>query len=178
MCKDLRQRYQTWEDFAHDLAQAFRNKQLKAPKRDFAESEKFDTLRKLPFFADFSDVELWEVLRFSHWSSVSPEATIMRDGDTGDFFCFLAEGELKVTKNGRILNLLITGDCFGEMAAISKGTQTRGADVVALTESKIVTVKGEALRQASEACRMHFYQSFLEVLASRLALANARLVAV
>jgi len=177
MSKDIRDRYQTWEEFAHDLAQAFRNKQLKAPKRDFAESEKFDTLRELPFFVDFSDVEIWEVLRFSRWSSVSPEETIMRDGDPGDFFCFLAEGELKVTKNGRILNLLTTGDCFGEMAVISKGTQTRGADVVALTASKIVTVKGEALRQASEACRMHFYQSFLEVLTSRLALANARLAA-
>jgi serine/threonine protein kinase len=177
MSKDIRDRYQTWEDFAHDLAQAFRNKQLKAPKRDFAESEKFDTLRELPFFVDFSDVEIWEVLRFSHWSSASPDEAIMRDGDPGDFFCFLAEGELKVTKNGRILNLLTTGDCFGEMAVISKGTQIRGADVVALTASKIVTVKGAALRQASEACRMHFYQSFLEVLTNRLALANARLAA-
>lgn len=61
---------------------------------------------------------------------------------------------------------------------ISKELQTRGADVVALTEAKIVTVKGEALRQASEACRMHFYQAFLEVLASRLSLANARLASV
>lgn len=177
MCKDTSDRYSTWEDFAHDLAQAFRNKELKAPTRDFAESEKFDTLRELPFFADFSDVELWEILRFSRWSSASPDETIIKDGDPGDFFCFLAEGELKVTKNGRILNLLTTGDCFGEMAVISKGAQTRGADVVALTSSKIVTVKGEALRQASEACRMHFYQSFLEVLTGRLSLANARLAA-
>ena len=50
-----------------------------------------------------------------------------------------------------------------------------GADVIALTASKIITVKGEALLQASETCRMHFYQGFLEVLAARLALANARL---
>ena len=177
MNKDTRQRYQTWEEFSHDLAQAFRSKQIKAPKRDFAESEKFDTLRELPFFADFSDVEIWEVLRFSHWSNVTPNTAIMSDGDPGDFFCFLAEGELKVTKNGRILNLLTTGECFGEMAVISKGMPTRGADVIALTDAKIVTVKGEALRQASEACRMHFYQAFLEVLTSRLALANARLAA-
>ena len=177
MSKRTEDRYQTWEEFAHDLAQAFRNKQIKVPRRDFAESEKFDTLRELPFFADFSDVEIWEVLRFSRWSNASPGETIIRDGATGDFFCFLAEGELKVTKNGRILNLLTTGDCFGEMAVISKSAQTRGADVVALTASKIVTVKGEALLQASEACRMHFYQSFLEVLTNRLSLANARLAA-
>ena len=50
-----------------------------------------------------------------------------------------------------------------------------GADVTALTEAKLITVRGEALRRASEACRMHFYQSFLEVLATRLALANQRL---
>ena len=177
MSKETSQRYQTWEDFAHDLARAFRNKELKAPKRDFAESEKFDTLREIPFFGDFSDIELWEVLRFSHWSTAAPGEAIMHDGDPGDFFCFLAEGELKVTKNGRILNLLTSGDCFGEMAVISKETQTRGADVVALTRSKIIKVQGDALRQASETCRMHFYQAFLEVLTSRLSLANARLAA-
>ena len=177
MAKDTADRYPTWEEFAHDLAQAFRNKQLTSPSRDFADSEKFDTLRGLRFFDDFTDVEIWEVLRFSKWNSVKPEEVIMHDGEPGDFFCFLAEGELKVTKNGRILNLLMTGDCFGEMAVISKGLQIRGADVVALTESKIVTVKGEALKKASEACRMHFYQAFLEVLAGRLSLANARLAA-
>jgi len=177
MCKETEQRYQTWGEFAHDLAQAFRNKQLQPPKRDISESEKFDTLRGLPFFADFADAEIWEVLRFSHWTNVAPDEAILHDGAAGDFFCFLVEGELKVIKNGRILNLLTAGDCFGEMAVISKGMQTRGADVVTLTRSRIVTVKGEALKQASETCRMHFYQSFLEVLTNRLALANARLAA-
>ena len=63
------------------------------------------------------------------------------------------------------------------MAVISKHSSTRGADVVALTKSKILTIKGEALQKASDPCRMHFYQSFLEVMASRLELANARLAA-
>ncbi|WP_301100587.1 serine/threonine-protein kinase [Propionivibrio sp.] len=177
MRKNTRERYQNWEEFAHDLAQVFRNKHLKTPAHDFAESEKFDTLRELPFFAHFSDAEIWEVLRFSGWSNIAPDEAIMNDGDPGDFFCFLAEGELKVTKNGRILNLLTPGDCFGEMAVISTKTQTRGADVVALTKAKIITVKDEALRHASEPCRMHFYQAFLEVLSSRLELSNTRLAA-
>jgi len=177
MNKDIAERYQTWGEFAHDLAQAFRNKELKAHKRDISESEKFDTLRGLPFFAEFADAEIWEVLRFSQWTHVALDEAILHDGTEGDFFCFLVEGELKVIKNGRILNLLTAGDCFGEMAVISKGLQMRGADVVALTKAKIVMVKGEALKQSSETCRMHFYQSFLEVLTNRLALANARLAA-
>jgi len=178
MAKDVEARYPTWEAFGHELAQAFRSHELKVPAQGFSETEKFDSLRALPFFRDFSDVELWEILRFSRWRRVSPGEPIMHDGERGDYFCFLVEGELKVTKGGRILNLLTAGECFGEMAVISKESQTRGADVVALTEAKIVTVKGEALRQASEACRMHFYQAFLEVLASRLSLANARLASV
>ena len=175
MQKETADRYQTWAEFAHDLAEAFRNKTLKAPKRGFADSEKFDTLRELPFFNDFSDVEIWEVLRFSHWTNVPAEKPIITDGETGEFFGFLAEGELKVTKNGRILNLLTTGDCFGEMAVIGRHEQIRGADVAALTDSKIITISRDALRQASDGCRMHFYQSFLDVLSTRLALANSRL---
>ena len=175
MCKDIERRYPTWAEFAHDLADAFRNKTLQAPKRGFADSEKFDTLRELPFFVDFSDVEIWEVLRFSRWSNVPYNTVIIADGDPGDTFGFLAEGELKVTKNGRVLNLLTIGDCFGEMAVIGKHEQVRSADVVALTPAKIVTISSDALRQASDSCRMHFYQSFLDVLSSRLALANSRL---
>ena len=178
MEKEVERRYTSWADFSHDLAQAFRQKQFSAAKQTLAETEKFDILRELPFFADFSDAELWEVLRFSRWSTAAPDKTILRDGEQGNFFGFLAEGELKVIKNGRILNLLTAGECFGEMAVVGKGPHIRGATVTALTESTLVFVDGSALERASEACRMHFYQAFLEVLANRLTLANARLAAV
>ncbi len=179
MQKDVDARYANWEEFSHDLAQAFRNRQLKERKQqEFADSEKFETLRALPFFKDFSDVELWEVLRFSTWDSVTPETVIMKDGEPGDFFCFIAEGELKVVKRSRMLNVLTTGECFGEMAVIGNTSGGRNADVVAVTDAKIITINGNALRQASEACRMHFYAAFLEVLVNRLALANARLASV
>ena len=178
MQKDLSARYVSWEEFSHDLAQAFRNKQLKARERDFADTEKYETLRGLPFFAEFSDVEIWEIVRFSDWDQVAPETVIMKDGEPGDYFCFLAEGEVKIAKRGRILGILTPGDCFGEMAVISQTGGSRNADVVAQTPAKIITIRGEALRQASEVCRMHFYAAFLEVLANRLALANARLAAV
>ena len=178
MQKDLSARYASWEEFSHDLAQAFRNKQLKARERDFADTEKYETLRSLPFFAEFSDVEIWEIVRFSDWDQVAPDTVIMKDGEPGDYFCFLAEGEVRIAKRGRILGILTPGDCFGEMAVISKTSGGRNADVVAQTSAKIITIRGDALRQASEVCRMHFYAAFLEVLANRLALANARLASV
>lgn len=177
MAKDIEERYQSWEEFGHALALAVRLPQLKVQKTDFADAEKFAMLRTLPFFADFTDVEIWEVLRFARWRRVEPGTVIMHDGEPGDFFCFLADGELKITKNGKMLNVLSAGDCFGEMAVINRQGQLRGADVTALTGADIITIRGETLQKATEACRMHFYQGFLDVLAGRLAFANQRLAA-
>ena len=175
MQKELDLRYASWEEFSHDLAQAFRNRQISARRNEFADSEKFETLRGLSFFDEFSDVEIWEIVRFSRWEEVAPETVIMKDGEPGDYFCFLLEGELRVAKRGRTLDVLTAGECFGEMAVIGRHGHVRGADVAAQTTSKVVTIAGEALRHASEVCRMHFYAAFLEVLANRLALANARM---
>ena len=87
----------------------------------------------------------------------------------------LTEGELQVSKAGRPLGRLKKGDCFGEMAVIRKHRPPRNADISALSAANIVTIRGEALEQASEACRMHFFQGFVEVLANRLASANQRI---
>lgn len=175
MQKELATRYQTWEEFSHDLAQSFRNTQLSTEHASFPDSEKFETLRALPFFAEFSEVELWEVVRFSRWSEVTPRTVIMKDGEPGDFFAFLLEGELSVEKNKRHLVTLHAGECFGEMAIIQKGRHERGADVVATTTVRVVTIPSQALQHSSNACRMHFYQSFLDVIVGRLADANRRL---
>lgn len=176
MAKELESRYDSWDAFSRDLAKVARQHQPAKPQ-EFPDTEKFDTLRALNFFKAFSDVELWEVLRFASWSRVKPGKAIMKDGESGDFFCFLVAGELKVTKHGKMLDLLTPGDCFGEMAVISPHKPTRGADVTCLTAATLITVPGTALSQASETCRMHFYQAFLQVLADRLNLANQRLAA-
>ncbi|MCM8594149.1 protein kinase domain-containing protein [Accumulibacter sp.] len=176
MNKKLDGRYPTWSEFAQDLARAFRGRRLNAPAEQMADLDKFDTLRSFAFFADFSDVEIWEVVRFSEWTRVPPDTLIIEDGQDGDCFYFLAEGELKVLKNGLVLELLAVGECFGEMAVIGKATTVRGADVVSLSAARLVKVTGRALQSSSETCRMHFYQAFLGVLSARLASANVRLI--
>jgi serine/threonine protein kinase len=175
MQKEVDARYQSWEEFSHDLAQSFRNKQLLAQRQAFPDSEKFEALRALRFFNEFSDVDLWEVVRFSRWDEVAAGTVIMRDGERGNFFAFLLDGELMVSKSGHSLGTLAAGECFGEMAIIRRGEHTRGADVVAQTATRVVTISAQALQHASEVCRMHFYQGFLDVIAGRLADANARL---
>ncbi len=178
MARELDVRYPTWQAFAHDLAQAVRNGQLRTPRNEFAETEKFANLRALPFFADFTDVEIWEAVRFADWQKVEPDTEIMRDGEPGNFFCFVVAGELTVRKGGMDISTLTAGDCFGEMAIISRHGHTRSADVVAKSDARIIIIRGEALEKSSESCRMHFYQGFLDVLAARLATSTQRIAGV
>ena len=178
IARHLAARYPTWQSFANDLAQVICNRHLETLPSEFGDTEKFATLRALPFFSDFTDIEIWEALHFADWQHVPPGTLIMRDGNPGNFFCFVADGELAVSKNGTRLTTLTKGECFGEMAIIRRHSHIRSADVVAETEADIITIRGEALEKASESCRMHFYQGFLDVLANRLSLSNQQLAAI
>ena len=175
MAKDLAQRYATWEDFSLDLAEVFRNEGLGGKKETFADSDKFESLRRLPFFTNFTDAELWEVARISNWRTAGAGELLMKEGEPGSFFCILADGEVRVTRKGKLLNILHTGECFGEMAYLSKDEQLRGADVTVMAESKIISVPTQKLAQASDVCRHKFDRAFMEILVERLTLANARL---
>jgi serine/threonine protein kinase len=175
MAKDLSRRYQAWEDFSLDLAEVFRNEGLGGRSQKFADSDKFESLRKLPFFANFTDAELWEVARISNWRLASAGELLMKEGEQGTFFCILAEGEVRVSRKGKLLNILHTGECFGEMAYLSKDEHLRGADVTVMAESKIISVPTQKLTQASDACRYKFDRAFMEILVERLTMANARL---
>ncbi len=166
-------RYQSWEEFTHDLVSALGGQ--KKPREGVPESEKFDTLRKLGFFRFFSDVELWEVLRLAVWRKHPRDAELIQEGDVGSSFFILAEGEVKVIKSDRLLNVLKSGECFGEMAYLGKQKFQRSASVISMSDITAIEIRAETLAQASEICRHHFHGAFLELLVERLTMANTRL---
>lgn len=166
-------RYQSWEEFSHDLVSALGVQQK--PREGIPESEKFDTLRKLEFFRYFSDVELWEVMRLAVWRKHTRDEVLIQEGDVGSSFFILAEGEVKVTKQDRLLNVLKAGECFGEMAYLGKQKFQRSASVLAMADITVIEIRAETLAQASEICRHHFHGAFLELLVDRLSMANTRM---
>ena len=173
MHKDIAQRYQTWDEFARDLVGFFSNKLL--PQEAKVDTEKFDTLRSLAFFKNFSDVELWEVLRISEWRKVEKDETIFSDGEEGQTLFVLAHGTVKVLKQGRLLNLLHQGECFGEMANFAERKFTRTTDVAAKTNATLIEIKLKVLEKTSAECRYQFSDSFLRTLVKRLTVANTRI---
>ena len=172
--KETASRYQTWGEFAHDLATALGTGDARE-SGVFAESERFDALRRLDFFRQFSDVELWEVLRIGKWGRHARDAVLIQESDIGSSFFILVSGEVKVLKEGRLLNVLKPGECFGEMAYLAKQKFQRSASIVALGDILVLEIRAETLTRASEQCRHHFHGAFLELLVDRLAMANVRL---
>ena len=171
--KDTERRYQTWDEFARDLATALGNEEKR--EYGFPESEKFDTLRRLEFFRQFTDVELWEVLRLASWHKHPRDVVLIHESDIGSSFFILVSGEVQVVKQERQLNVLEAGECFGEMAYLGKQKFQRSASVVALSDITVIEIRAETLSKASELCRHHFHGAFLELLVDRLAKANLRL---
>jgi serine/threonine protein kinase len=179
MHKELEQRYRDWDAFSYDLTEVIRNEELQPKKEEFADSEKFNSLRDLPFFANFSEAELWEVMRVSSWEYCKPGKVLMREGETGEFFCLLASGEVKVIKQGKLLNILSAGECFGEMAYISRANgSVRTADVATMSESRVITIRNDDLDRASDVCRHKFDRAFMAILVERLSLSNSRLIGI
>lgn len=173
MAKDLEARYQRWEDFARDLVNV--REQVKSSAQGISDTEKFDALRALRFFEQFTDVELWEVVRVTSWHRYSQGTTLVREGDIGSSFYVLISGEVSVTVDGKLLNVLKRGDCFGEMAYLAKRSVPRSATVATLTDVTVVEINADTLRNASEACCQKFNSAFLGILVERLAMANVRL---
>ena len=115
------------------------------------------------------------MVRIGQWQRVAAGTDIVREGEPGDFFCVLLEGEARVTKNRKLLSVLGAGECFGEMAYLCAERRQRGATVTASKDAHIVRVRTADLERASIGCRAHFDRAFVALLVERLNLANTRL---
>jgi serine/threonine protein kinase len=167
MAKDPAKRYPAWYAMARDLADTF--PQLEKYSFEISSAEKFNALRKLAFFADFRDSELWEVLRGAMWENHAREQNLLLEGDVGHAFFIIVTGQVKVMKDGKLLNVLKDGDCFGEMAYLSGQKARRTASITAVSEVQLLKIQDVQLEQLSDACQLRFNRVFLKTLIERLA---------
>ncbi len=170
--KNPEKRYASWREFGDDLAALghFEKSDL-----EVAENEKFSILRKMKFFDDFSDLDLWEILRIGEWHKQPEKTVLMREEEMSDAIYFIIEGSVSVTRGSRLLIALRGGDCCGEMAYIRGKQLPRSATVTANTEISAMKLDPLQIAQLSDNCQGHFNQAFLYVLAERLRLADERI---
>ncbi|HEX3058169.1 MAG TPA: serine/threonine-protein kinase [Usitatibacter sp.] len=174
--KDPANRFQTWDEFGAALAQLWKEEAKVEEKRDETESERFQVLRNLPFFADFPENDLWEVIKLSKWAKFKPETSLIKEGDHGDSFFILAGGYVRVTRGKKTLTVLTAGDCFGEMSYLKKtGDDHRSATVTTTSDTIVMKIRADDLKQASQSVKRLFDERFLAILVARLEAANQQL---
>lgn len=167
------ERYRSWMEFGKALSQAF--VALRLAGGSVSDSEKFNKLREMRFFQDFGDVALWEVVRVGAWKTVEADTAIVREGEQGDRFYLLVEGEVAVTLHGKKLSTLKPGSCFGEILYFTEREEPRSTTITSLGRATVIEIKAEALRAVTDACQVGFNKAFMRVLIERLNEANRTL---
>ncbi|MFZ1498461.1 MAG: cyclic nucleotide-binding domain-containing protein, partial [Giesbergeria sp.] len=170
LAKAPQDRYARWSDWADALLALSRS--LPRQKSQDTETERFARLRALPFFAEFHDVALWELMRLGHWRRVPRGTVLMREGTPGDSFCILIEGQVNITRQGWQLCTLERGVSFGEMTFLRPDAPIRTATAVSESEVLVLKVPNPALRGASDTLQSCFDKAFIKLLVGRLVTTN------
>ncbi|MDX1443440.1 MAG: serine/threonine-protein kinase [Gammaproteobacteria bacterium] len=164
MQKEPAKRYRSAMEMSVALTQAFND--LGRMAKEVAEQERFNMVRRLTFFKDFSYPEVWEVLNAGVWETHDKGENIIREGDFDDSFYIIVSGKVDVTKNNKVLGQLAEGDCFGEMGYINKTQRT--ATVSSTNGVAVLRVNSTLMEQASVECQLRFHKVFLRTLIERL----------
>ena len=164
MEKDAKRRYRTGLEFAADLTRAFN--ELEKLAEEVAAQERFNMVRNLRFFGEFTYPEIWEVLHASEWQVRVPGEAVIREGEIDESFYIIVSGTVQVVKGGRALGSLQEGDCFGEMGYMSHTERT--ANVNAHANCILMRVNATLIEQASLQCQLRFHKVFLRSLIERL----------
>jgi serine/threonine protein kinase len=165
------QRYPSWADLALDIANIGR---LSVYTQEIPDTVRFSTMRKVKLLEHLDDAEIWELVHAGKWSRVPPQKAIVREGEAGASLFFIAAGQVKVTRQTKLLSVLSAGECVGEMAYI-KGGAPRSATVEAMTDVILAEFDPAALQKTSKNCQLELITALLHTMVDRLAIANDRL---
>jgi serine/threonine protein kinase len=166
LAKNLAVRYAGALDFAADLSVALKQQRAVVTGTDMDAREKFQRLRKLKFFREFLDAEIWEVIGTGEWREVEAGAVIVTEGDIADSFYIIVRGAVQVTRDGIALTTLRAGDCFGEMAYFS--ASKRSASILASEHTAFLKMNSALMESSSAHCQLKFMKTFLSTLIERL----------
>lgn len=171
--KDLYSRYKNGAEFAKDLAAV--RYQIVDDRYVPPDTTRFSQLRKLLFFTEFDDVELWEVLRISVWRTVEPRALLIREGDADQRFGIVVDGEVEVSVDGRRVMRLGGGEVFGELAWLDSLNHRHLTTVVAVQRATFLEINPAALALASDELRELFRTALSTIVAKRFGAAAREL---
>lgn len=102
-----------------------------------------DDLSLIPIFSSLEPEELQALESHVHLRRVAPGEFVFREGERGEYLCFVASGTLEVIKFNQgaqpvVISKLTRGSSIGEMALLDR--LTRSASVRAATAASLVVL--------------------------------------
>ena len=164
-------RYPNWTELEIELSKMVA---LVLPPGTIPDSEKFVVLKKVPMLSGLSDAEVWELARAAKWTRLERAKNIVKEGEPGNSFFFAAKGDVKVHRQGRLLNMVGSGEFFGEMAYIWGGEQPRHATADSMSDLLLAEFTNDAIQDMSAGAQLQLTRSLLRNTVDRLVLSNQR----
>lgn len=107
--------------------------------RSIVPLREIELLSQVPFLRALPAYELEHLAQTALWRQAPSGSVVVAQGEPGDAFYVVAQGELSVTVDGHIREHTLTaGDGFGEIALLHRVPRT--ATIRALTESELLMV--------------------------------------
>ena len=172
MNKIIYDRHESAQELAEELSRSFGRLRQVGDRIDM--QEQWTALRHLNFFKDFNDAQITEVVEASEWDDFEKGEVIVKEGDKETSFFIVIKGGVEVFKKDRVIGTMKQGDCFGEIAFITK--KPRGATIIARTNVTLMSVSTSLMEQASLETQLQYYRIFLENLVLRLSQTTEKLV--
>jgi CRP-like cAMP-binding protein len=101
----------------------------------FSQDTKVEALKGAPLFEGLSRKELVQLARVCEDLEVKPGKVLCQEGQIGHEFFVIVEGKVRVTRKGRRLATLNSGDFVGEIALLTE--MPRNATVTAETPVRL-----------------------------------------
>jgi CRP-like cAMP-binding protein len=111
----------------------------------FSHDDKATALGRAPLFKNLSRADLVELAMATEDLEVEPGKVLAREGDIGQEFFVIVDGEVSVVKDGEEVRRLGPGDFFGEIALIWDSPR-RTATVTAATPVRFFVLTRQAFR--------------------------------
>jgi hypothetical protein len=177
LAKDRQHRPPNWDAFAEALSALSTHEQVLRGRHEVLDAERYSLLRSLPFFADFGDVELWEVVRRGLWERHPYGHALCRVGDGGHAFHIVTQGQVEVYRDGEAVASLGAGSTVGEMAYLAPSAELRlhTVDVLVAQQATTLAFTPESMALLSLPTRAMFDKAFIGVLVRRLHAAHEQL---
>jgi CRP/FNR family cyclic AMP-dependent transcriptional regulator len=112
--------------------------------RLFSQDTKVQALKRAPLFEGLSKKELTELARVTEDLEIGAGEVLCKEGDIGQEFFVIVEGETDVTTNGKRVAARGGGDFVGEIALLEETTRT--ATVTAKTPLRVFVLTRQDFR--------------------------------